>query len=85
MAARRPELFYIAPDNTLMAVGIQAATGRIGATAPQALFTANVEQAKTIRNHYAVSADGRFLILSAVNPGASPIVAVMNWRSLIRK
>lgn len=55
-------------------------------TAPQALFTANVEQGKTLRNQYAVSADGqRFLILSAVNPGASPIVAVLNWRSLIRK
>ncbi len=79
------ELFYIAPDNTVMTVGVQAAARRIGATAAQALFTANVEQGKTIRNQYAVSADGqRFLILSAVNPGASPIVAVLNWRSLIR-
>ena len=80
------ELFYIAPDNTLMAVDVSAAAGRIGATAPRALFIANIEQGKTIRNQYAVSADGqRFLILSAVNPGASPIVAVLNWRSLIRK
>jgi len=80
------ELFYIAPDNALMAVAVNAAAGRIGATAPEALFTANVEQGKTIRNQYAASADGqRFLILSAVNPDASPIVAVMNWRSLIRK
>jgi hypothetical protein len=80
------ELFYIAPDNALMAVTVNAAAGRIGATAPEALFTANVEQGKTIRNQYAASADGqRFLILSAVNPDASPIVAVMNWRSLIRK
>ncbi len=79
------ELFYLAPDNTLMAVGIQTA-GRIGATTPQALFTANVEQGKTIRNQYSASAAGQhFLILSAINPGASPIVAVLNWRSLIRK
>ena len=80
------ELFYIAPDNTLMAVGIHAAAARITARAPQALFPANVEQGITIRNQYAVPADGqRFLILSAVDRSASPIVAVLNWRGLIKK
>jgi serine/threonine protein kinase/Tol biopolymer transport system component len=80
------ELFYIAPDNTLMSVDVQVSGGRLRATAPHALFTANVEQGRTIRNQFAVSPDGqRFLILSAVNPGASPIVAVLNWRTLITR
>lgn len=80
------ELFYIAPDNTVMSVAVQAATGRLRATAPRALFTANVEPGGTIRNQYAVSPDGqRFLIVSAVNARASPIVAVLNWRSLIKR
>jgi Tol biopolymer transport system component len=80
------ELFYIAPDNTLMSVEVQELKGRLRAAAPRALFTAKVEQGRTIRNQYAVSPDGqRFLILSAVNAGASPIVAVLNWRSLIKR
>ena len=80
------ELFYIAPDNTLMSVDIQASAGRLRASAPQALFTAHVEQGRTIRNQYASSPDGqRFLILSAVDAGASPIVAVLNWRTMIER
>ena len=80
------ELFYIAPDNALMSVAIQTASGRIGASPPQMLFITDIDQGRTVRNQYAASADGqRFLVLSAVNPGASPIVAVLNWRSLIRK
>jgi len=48
------------------------------------LFTANVDQDKTIRNQYAVSPDGkRFLLLSVVDRRASPIVAVRNWRALL--
>ena len=80
------ELFYIAPDNMLMSVEVQASAGRLRASAPRALFTANVEQGRTIRNQYAASPDGqRFLILAAVDAGASPIVAVLNWRSLIKR
>jgi Tol biopolymer transport system component len=80
------ELFYIAPDNTLMSVDVQASNGSLRASAPRALFTANVQQGQTIRNQYGVSPDGkRFLILSAVNANFSPIVAVLNWRSLIKQ
>jgi len=79
------ELFYIAPDNTVMAVEIRSTTGRLEASRPQGLFAANVDQNKSIRNQYAVSPDGqRFLILSLAERNASPIVAVLNWRGLIR-
>jgi Tol biopolymer transport system component len=80
------ELFYIAPDNTLMAVDIRAEAGRLDASRPDPLFVANVDQNKSIRNQYAVSPDGqRFLILSLADGNTSPIVAVLHWRGLIRR
>ena len=78
------ELFYIAPDNMLMAVQIQATATRVDASRPDPLFSANVDQNKSIRNQYAASPDGqRFFILSLADHHASPIVAVLNWRKLI--
>jgi Tol biopolymer transport system component len=80
------ELFYIAPDNTIMAVEIATTADRLEPTKPQSLFFANVDQNKSIRNQYAASPDGqRFLILSLADRNASPIVAVLNWRTLIRQ
>ena len=79
------ELFYIAPDNTIMAVEMRATADRLDASRPDGLFTANVDQNKSIRNQYAISPDGqRFLVLSLADRNASPIVAVLNWRGLIR-
>jgi eukaryotic-like serine/threonine-protein kinase len=80
------ELFYIAPDNTVMAAGIRAAPGRLEASKPEVLFTANVDQSKSIRNQYAVTPDGqRFLLLSLVDGHTSPVVAILNWRGLLRQ
>src|SRR6185436_8615756 len=62
------ELYYVAPDNTIMAVAIDTRSGTVRAGTPQPLFTANINQAATLRNQYAPSADGqRFLVLSLVN------------------
>jgi hypothetical protein len=80
------ELFYIAPDNTIMAVDIRPVAGRLDAGTPRALFTANVNQDKSIRNQWAVSPDGqRFLVLSLTDRNASPIVVVLNWHESLRK
>jgi eukaryotic-like serine/threonine-protein kinase len=80
------EIFYLAPDNTMMAVPVQATAGRFTAAAPQALFTAPVDQRKSIRNQYAVSADGqRFLVLAVTDRDAPQAVVVTNWRTLLRR
>ena len=42
------ELFYIAPDNTIMSVDVRAAANRLDASKPQSLFVANVDQNKSI-------------------------------------
>lgn len=80
------ELFYIAPDNTITAVDVRSAADRLEASKPVGLFAANVDQNKSIRNQYAASPDGqRFLVLSLAERDASPIVAVVNWRRLVRQ
>jgi serine/threonine protein kinase len=79
------ELYYVAPDNTIMAVAINAGAAMIHAGTPQPLFAANINQAATLRNQYAPSADGqRFLILSLVNRNLLPIVVVSNWTPATR-
>jgi hypothetical protein len=41
---------------------------------------------KSIRNQYAVTPDGqRFLLLSLVDGNTSPIVAILNWREMLRQ
>jgi Tol biopolymer transport system component len=75
------ELYYVAPDDTIMAVAIDTASGRIRTGTPQPLFTANINQRSTLRNQYAPSSDGkRFLLLSVIDRNTSPIVTVVNWR-----
>ena len=77
------ELFYLAPDNTLMAVDVQATGRQVRVGTPQPLFVANVDQAKPIRNSYAPSADGQqFLLVSMIDHHVSPIVTILNWRNL---
>lgn len=75
------ELFYLAPDSTLMAVAVRQNGATLSVDAPQALFLTNVERPRVIRNNYAAAIDGeRFLVMSPiVHPSASPLVGVLNW------
>jgi Tol biopolymer transport system component len=82
------ELFYVAPDNRMMAAPIQvAADGRtLSPGAPVALFATRLTTGNTgiggyaSRAQYAVADDGRFLLnVSADDPAASPITIVQNW------
>ena len=78
------ELFYVAPDNMLMTVDIDLSVKQPRPAAPRPLFKLTIEQRGTIRNHYAVSRDGqRILVASLIDRQVSPLVAVLNWRSLI--
>ncbi len=78
------ELFFVAPDGTLMSAGIDAAT-ELRATVPQRLFKA----IGATDDRYAVTKDGkRFLIRvgeSGVFSGSTPITIVVNWPAKIRK
>jgi dipeptidyl aminopeptidase/acylaminoacyl peptidase len=78
------ELYYLAPDATMMAVPIRRTPTTLAADAPIALF-------KTRRagggvnvigygHQYDVAPDGRFLINVEPESNPRPITLVMNWR-----
>ena len=88
------ELFYVTPDNSLMAVPIRAAPGAqtVDAGAPVALFTSRLASGANIyaagysaMAQYAVAADGRFLMNVANDAVASPITVVLNWDAALKK
>ena len=80
------ELFFIAPDDRLMAVPIRFFSDRETAEpgTPRALFTTNVGSAaiNTNRQQYVVSQDGQSFVMNAVvgEPSTSPITVILNWK-----
>jgi Tol biopolymer transport system component len=79
------EIFYLAPDNKLMAAAVngKGSSFEVGAVKP--LF--ETRAVVGLRNRYAVSADGpRFLINTAPEQAASaPITVVLNWTTGLKK
>ena len=75
------EIFYIAPDQRLMAVGMDLAAGAAGVGTPAPLFTTRLAPVRSIsRQQYVVALDGqRFLISSAEELPTSPITLILNW------
>jgi Tol biopolymer transport system component len=77
------ELFFLAPDTTLMAVKVKIGTPVTSDIVgePKALFRTNVDPSRVIRNQYVVTPDGqRIMVLSpVVHPDASPLIGILNW------
>jgi len=81
------ELFYLSPDNKLMAVGIKAGGSGLEPGAPQALFDMPREvEGLTLSTTYDASADGqRFLLLAPVEETtATPLTVVLNWAAELK-
>jgi Tol biopolymer transport system component len=76
------ELFYLAPDATLMAVRIRAMETVFEADPPAALFKVPiVGGSEVLKPQYAVSNDGRFLMnLAAGKITTAPITVIANWK-----
>ena len=82
------ELFYVAPDNQMMAARVQVAPDGRALTpgAPVALFPTRLSTGQTgipgysSRAQYAVAPDGRFLMnVTADEAAVVPITLVQNW------
>jgi dipeptidyl aminopeptidase/acylaminoacyl peptidase len=82
------ELFFMAPDQTLMATPIAGGT-QLSAGVPRPLF-----QMRTVpvpptqaRRQYAVSSQGdRFLVNTVVEPAVpTPVTIMLNWPAALRK
>jgi Tol biopolymer transport system component len=78
------ELFYIAPDGTLMATAISVKGGAIEPGTPRALFQTRIPGGGTnayTRPQYDVSSDGRFLVNTTFEDSVtSPITLLLNWK-----
>jgi len=80
------ELFYIAPDDRLMAVPIRfVSNGKaVEPGTPLGLFATNVGSTaiNTNRQQYAVSANGQTFVMNSVlgEGSTSPITVILNWK-----
>jgi hypothetical protein len=72
-------MYYLAPDNTLMAAAASATGTAFAPAAPKALFRTNIVQGNGTRPQYDVAPDGRFL-LNVESAGAvtNPIHVLLN-------
>ncbi|OFV91843.1 MAG: hypothetical protein A3H95_02685 [Acidobacteria bacterium RIFCSPLOWO2_02_FULL_64_15] len=79
------EIFYLAPDNKLMAVAVTPQASDFSVGAAQALFEARPRGGQ--RYSYDVSPDGRrFLIATlAERPPIAPLTIVVNWPAELNK
>jgi hypothetical protein len=81
------ELFFIAPDDRLMAVTIRVDSSRKTAEPgkPEPLMPTNVGRTaiNTSRQQYAVSANGMSFVMNSVlgESSSSPINVILNWKS----
>ncbi len=79
----RNELFYLAPDGTMMAAPVAISDLTIVPGRPVSLFRTRILGAGTdinIGQQYDISRDGRFLINTILeDDAASPITLLLNW------
>jgi Tol biopolymer transport system component/tRNA A-37 threonylcarbamoyl transferase component Bud32 len=77
------ELFYLAPDNKLMAVELTITADEVHPSAEHALFTAPIiDNAWTPYD----TIDGqRFLVRAVSQQGSPPLTVIVNWPALLRK
>lgn len=83
------ELFYMAPDQTLMSVEVNNNSTTPSFSPPRALFSTRVTwmEIQAGARHYAVARDGqRFLISRATDEAQSaPVTVVLNWTASLKK
>ncbi|HET7347090.1 MAG TPA: hypothetical protein VFJ10_07145, partial [Acidobacteriaceae bacterium] len=81
------ELFYLTPDEKLMAVDVDTTSAAFQAGIPKELFQAQLVPLSYWRNIYVPSPDGqRFLMITpAGQTKPEPITMVLNWPTLLRK
>jgi Tol biopolymer transport system component len=83
------ELFYLAPNQTLMAVGVKSNPTTLEVSPPTALFPTRIKwmEIQAVAHHYAPVPDGQhFLISSATDEARSvPVTIVLNWSAALKR
>lgn len=82
------ELFYRAPNQTLMAVDVKSNPTTVEFGPPKALFPTRMKwmEIQAGARHYAAAPDGqRFLMISATDEAqSSPITVMLNWTGALK-
>jgi len=82
------ELFYRAPNQTLMAVEVKSKPATLEFSPPKALFATRIQwmEIQAVAHHYAAAPHGqRFLMMSATDEAlASPVTVVLNWTAALK-
>jgi len=80
------ELFYMSPENKLMAVSIKLGADSVEASAPRELFTLPALD-NGLDAPYDVAPDGqRFLVRATPQQqAAQPLTVIVNWPALLNK
>ncbi|HKY31171.1 MAG TPA: protein kinase [Candidatus Polarisedimenticolia bacterium] len=79
------EMFYMAPDRTLVAVPVPASES-FAMGPPQRLFAPRTAGLGAIRNRYLAGRDGRrLLVVRTEGDDEEPITIVLNWLSLLAR
>ena len=77
------ELFYVSPDNKLMAVSLKLRADSIEPAAPRELF--RLPTVETGRPPYEAAPDGqRFLVRAAMGQAGEPLTVIVNWPALLK-
>jgi Tol biopolymer transport system component len=78
------ELFYVSPDNKLMAVSLKMGADTVEPSAPRELFL--LPTVEVGFNPYDTTADGkRFLVRATPGQGVQPLTVIVNWPALLKK
>jgi Tol biopolymer transport system component len=74
-------IYFISPDNKLMATPVKLANDSVEPSAPSELFSLPGRNL-----YFEVAADGkRFLVNSPVKPATRPLSVIVNWPALLNK
>src|SRR5262245_8193681 len=82
------EIFYLAPDGKLMAVSVALGGATPDVKLPVVLFQTYLATGTNVvgnKPQYAVARDGRFLLNTAVESPAAPIVVANGWMKKVSK
>ncbi len=80
------ELYYVAPDKTLMSVPISASGSEMRAGTPVALFKTGLTCLSSCLTSFDVSPDGkRFLMVTADQQKPPEMTVISNWTALLKK
>ena len=78
------ELFYVSPDNKLMAVSLKLGTDSVEPSAPRELFA--LPAVDTGWSPYDTAPDGhRFLVRATSGQAGQPLTVIVNWPALLKK